>query len=149
MVGQQPGKNTVQSRSLPMHLHVFLDGKEQAEGRLYRDDGESLGRSTDPSTSSLLADPLETGAYSLSKLDFHSRQLTYSREAGDYRDGVAAASVWVVGLEEATHAVILEGQEWHMWQEEEVDKKYYVHVTNLTISLEHSFTLTFVPVGGV
>ena len=95
------------------------------------------------------ADPLETGAYSLSRLDFHSRQLSYSLEAGDYRGNVATASVWVVGLEEATQAVILQGQEWLAWEQEEVDHKYYVHVTNLTLSLEHYFTLTFVPVGGI
>ena len=106
-----------------------------------------VGTQTPPPPPSL-ADPLEIGAYSLSRLDFHSRQLTYSLEAGDYRGGVVVASVWVVGLEEATEAVILEGQEWHMWQQEEVEKKYYVHVTNLTVSLEHSFTLTFVPEGG-
>ena len=42
MVGQV--RNTEQSRSLPMTIHVFLDRDEKAFGQLYMDDGSSIGK---------------------------------------------------------------------------------------------------------
>ena len=44
VVGQDVERNTEQSRSLPMTIHVFLDRDEKALGQLYMDDGSSIGK---------------------------------------------------------------------------------------------------------
>ena len=37
------GRNSEQSRLLPITFHAFLDQEETAEGQLYIDDGSSIG----------------------------------------------------------------------------------------------------------
>merc|ERR1712130_597259 len=131
IAGQDVGRNSEQSRLLPITFHVFLDQEEAAEGQLYMDDGSSI-------------DPLENEAYSLATMEFLGRRLTYQFSKNGFSSGTAVRDVWVAGFQQPTTGVLVDGADWETWQEVEENGSYYVHLTDLTLTVDTEFSIVFI-----
>jgi len=132
IIGQDVGRNSEQSRLLPMTVHVFLDQDEKAEGQLYLDDGSSI-------------DPVETEAYSLATMEFHDHTLSYKLSKNVFSSGTTVRNVWVAGLHQPTSGVLVDGTDWETWQEVEENGSYYVHLTELPLTVDTEFSVVLIP----
>ena len=136
---QRTATNTARARLLPIHLHVFLDDQEEAQGHLYLDDGASIG---DPCPfNKYMPDPILNEAYTMAEMSFEELRLTYSLAVHHFTSGVEVEEVWVVGLRREVTAVMVNEEEWGAWEVEEVGGRFYLHVTQLHTSVDGMFTI--------
>ena len=91
------------------------------------------------------SDPLENEAFSLATMEFHERSLTYRLSNNGYSSGTTVRNVWVAGLHQPTLGVLVDGMDWQTWQEVEENGSYYVHVAELTLTVDTEFSIVLTP----
>ena len=90
------------------------------------------------------SDPLENEAYSLATMEFLDRRLTYQFSKNGFSSGTAVRDVWVAGFQQPTTGVLVDGADWETWQEVEENGSYYVHLTDLTLTVDTEFSIVFI-----
>ena len=88
---------------------------------------------------------MENEAYSLATMEFHDRSLTYRLSKNGYSSGTKVRNVWVAGLHQPTLGVLVDGMDWETWQEVEENGSYYVHLADLTLTVDTEFSIVLTP----
>ena len=53
--------------------------------------------------------------------------------------------MWVAGLHQPTLGVLVDGMDWETWQEVEENGSYYVHLADLTLTVDTEFSIVLTP----
>ena len=125
---QQPGINTLQSRSNDMELLAALDDRQAAAGLLFWDDGESL-------------DTLTFSQYFLGRMSVEERKLSMTVMVDGARElqFLRISRVVIIGITTDVGAVIVNGEEHWEW----TFQNGGLDVTNLQISVNDNFQILF------
>ena len=125
---QQPGINTVESRTKDMEILAALDSSQMASGLMFWDDGVSL-------------DTITFGQYFLGRMRVNNRKLNMTVEVDGARElqHLWISRVVIIGITNGVAAVMVNGQETWDWtfQDGKLD------ITNLYISVNDNFEILF------
>ena len=125
---QQPGINTLQSRSNDMELLAALDTRQAATGMLFWDDGESL-------------DTLTFSRYFLGRMSVAERMLSMTVMVDGAREVqyLRISRVVIIGITTGVGAVMVNGENHWDW----TFQNGGLDVTNLQISVNDNFQILF------
>ena len=84
---------------------------------------------------------MENSSYSLAELEFLDGTLFYRFSAQNFSSGISVKNVWVAGLRQSTSEVLVDGSIWQDWQEFEEGGFFYLHITNLALSVDAEFSI--------
>ena len=76
-------------------------------------------------------------------MEFLDRRLTFRFSKNGFSSGTRVKDVWVAGLHQPTLGVLVDEAEWETWQEVEENGSYYVHLTDLTLTVDTEFSIDF------
>ena len=127
------------SRFTTFDIALFINGKSVTS---------CLGRWMDIlvcSNTTHTSDPLENEAYSLATMEILDRRLTYRFSKNGFSSGATLRDVWVAGFHQQTSGVLVDGTDWETWQEVEENGSYYVHLTDLALTVDTEFSIVFTP----
>ena len=92
-----------------------------------------------------VSDPVENEAYSMTTMEFHDHTLSYRLSKNGFSSGTTVRNIWVAGLHQPTLGVLVDGMDWETWQEIEENGSYYVHLTELTLTVDTEFSVVLTP----
>ena len=84
---------------------------------------------------------MENSSHSLAELEFLDGTLFYRFSVQSFSSGILVKNVWVAGLRQSTSEVLVDGSIWQDWQEFEEGGLFYLHITNLALSVDAEFSI--------